>query len=309
MRKSFQPPFNTLLVRVIYTCIGLIVLYALNCSCSVVKGSEKPQSESTSLVVSSLSGDELDKLEYQLRNARRETSPNYSDVPMLLIKSDWPYQWKGFGNPFQLRPYEEKVFPEVPHQEPPSMTKEELMLAFGWVHKNAEKYYQQPIEERTEFEKEHPQTSERGFLSYKVHPVLDIAKNWLGYYLASGRKADRLVEVAHWKGCDKLILEGSSVERSDTLDRITSPVTGDLMKINCRSFSKGNMYIDAFPLRDLRDKFGIDTSKFEEIQVHLGLTEDDTVIAFFRAYGTTGTVKSGWVLRSKANPKVGAESF
>ena len=256
----------------------------------------------------SLANEDLNTLESRLCVIRSQTLPNYPEEPILLLESEWPFEWKGYGNPFQLRPFEEKAFPEVEHQAPPEMTTEELMLAFGWVHKNAEDYYKLSFEERLEFEKERPGIEDCGFWSYQVHPPKEIAKNWLNHYIATGRKAKRLVEVAHWRGCDKLILEGSPIERSDTLDRITSPVTGKLMEIYNPKFSEGNMHIDAFTLQELEHDFGIDISMLDEIRIHQKLALEDTAIAFYRVYGTTGTVKTGWILRSRSNQYIGAES-
>jgi len=257
-----------------------------------------------------LTGEDLSILENKLREIRSQTPPNYPEEPVLLAKSGRPFDsWWARDNPFQLRSCEEEVFPEVEHQAPPDMTTEELMLAFGWVHKNAEDYYKLSSEERLEFNRTRPRTEERGFWSSEVHPAKEIAKNWLDYYIATGKKAERLTEVAHWKGCDKLVLEGSSIERSDTLDRITSPVTGKLMEIYNPKFSAGNMHIDAFTLRELKDDFSVDVSKFDDVRVNQGLSEEDTVIAFYRVYGTKGTVKTGWILRSRNNQLKRSESF
>jgi len=267
------------------------------------------EKEAVLRVSAGLSGDDLVSLESQLRAARSQTEPNYPAEPILLVKSDWPLEWKGYGNPFQLRPYEEKVFAEVAHQPPPDCSTQELMLAFGWVHKNAEGYYRLPFQEQAEFEHEHRKLDERGFQSFRVHPAKEIAGNWLGYYIATGKKAECLAEVAHWRGCDKLILEGTPTERSDALDRITSPVTGELMEIHHPEFSPGNMHVDAFSLSELRESCGVDTGKFDDICAHQGIAEEDAVLAFYRVYGTKGTVKTGWVLRSRSNPHVGAESF
>jgi len=288
--------------------IGLALAFAVY-GCTAPSSTEDAQSDSETRTITTLTNKELNTLENRLHEIRSQTLPNYPEEPILLVKGDWPYKsWRAHDNPFQLRPYEEEVFPKVEQQEPLEMTTEELMLTFGWVHKNAEDYYKLSFEERLEFEKGHPQTEDRGFWSFEVHPAKEIAKNWLDYYIATGRKAKRLVEVAHWRGCDKLILEGSPIERSDALDRITSPVTGKLMEINNAQFSAGNMHIDAFTLQELKDDYGIDVSKFDDVRVHQGLTEEDTVIAFYRVYGTKGTVKTGWILRSRNNQYKRSES-
>jgi len=301
--------FNKMLGRSAFSVFAGLVIAFIIYGCTAPSSTEDALLDTNTRTVADLTNEDLDALENRLREIRSQTLPSYPDNPILLVKSDWPFEWKGYGNPFQLRPYEEKVFPKVEHQIPPEMTTEELMLAFGWVHKNAEDYYKLSPEERLEFEKKHPQIEDRGFWSFQVHPSKEIAKNWLDYYIATGKKAERLVEVAHWRGCDKLILEGTPVERSDALDRITSPVTGDLMEINHPQFSAGNMHIDAFTLQELKDDFGVDVSKFDEVRIHQGLTEEDTVIAFYRVYGTKGTVKTGWILRSRDNQYVGSESF
>jgi len=284
------------------TMSGIIIcllVAGINFGCTEPSTTKKTQSELAAREVASRTGEDLSTLERKLCKIRGQTPLNYSEEPILLLDRDCPLLWKGYGCPFQLLPCEEKVFPEVEHQIPPEMTTEELMLAFGWVHKNAEDYYKLSSEERLEFNKAHPQIEDRGFRSFQVHPAKEIAKNWLDYYIATGRKAQRLVEVAHWRDCDKLILKGTPVERSDTLDRITSPVTGELMEINNPQFSAGNMHIDVFSLRELRDDLGVDVSKFEDIRVHQGIAEEDTVIVFYRAYGTKGIVKTGWLLRDR----------
>ena len=288
--------------------IVCLLVACINCGCSAPDTTKKTQSELAAREVASLTSEDLSALERNLRKIRGQTPLNCSEEPIVLLDSDCPLLWKGYGCPFKLLPSEENVFPEVEHQVPPEMTTEELMQAFGWVHKNAEDYYNLSSEKRLEFNKAHPQIEDRGFRSYQVHPAKEIAKNWLDYYIATGRKAERLVEVAHWRGCDQLILEGTPIERSDTLDRITSPVTGDLMEINHSQFSAGNMYIDAFTLQELRDDYGIDVSEFEDIRVRQGIDEDNVVIAFYRAYGTKGTVKTGWLLRDRTKTYTSALS-
>ncbi len=291
--------------------IGVLVCLSTICvtlGCATPSATDRISSDAATRAPASLGNEDLNTLESRLREIRGTVPPNYPDEPILLVKSDWPFEWRGYGNPFQLRPYEE-VFPEVERQTPPELSTNELMLAFGWVHKNAEDYYKLSFEERLAFEKEHPQIEDRGFSSFQVHPAKEIAKNWLDYYIATGRKAERLVEVVHWRGCDKLILEGSPVECSDALDRITSPVTGDLMEIRHPQFSAGNMHIDAFTLQELEDNYGIDVSKFNDIRVHQGLSKEDTVVALYRVYGTKGVVKTGWILRSRSSQYTGAESF
>ncbi len=259
--------------------------------------------------ISSLSGDDINRIEGQLIAARASVPPNYPDKPSLLIKSDWPLEWKGYGNPFQLRTDEECAFTSVVHQLPPDLTMQEKMLAFGWVHKNAMETYSLSFEEQLAYERSHPTTEEKGYKSPQVHPAKEIANNWLHYYAITGRKAEQLAEVANWRGCVKLILEGSAVERSDALDRITSPVTGQIMEINHPEFSAGNMYIAGFTPKELREIPGFSLDKLSDIYTSKGIAEDDLVIALYRVYGSKGVVKSGWVLCSKKNPYVGAESW
>ncbi|RLC64042.1 MAG: hypothetical protein DRI48_07925 [Chloroflexi bacterium] len=288
--------------------IGLILAFTIY-GCSAPSSTEDAQSDTDTRAMAGLTNKDLSTLENRLREIRNQTVPNYPEEPILLVKGDWPYEaWYTRDNPFQLRPCEEKVFPDVEKQEPLEMTMEELMLAFGWVHKNAEDYYKLSSEEQLEFDKAHPKIEDRGFWLPKVHPAKEIAQNWLDYYVATGRKAKRLVEVEHWRGRDKLILEGSSIERSDMLDRITSPVTGDLMEIYNPQFSAGNMHIDAFTLQELKNDYGVDVSKFDDVRIHQALSEEDVVIAFYRVYGTKGTVKTGWILRSRNNQYKRSES-
>lgn len=298
-----------LITAIALVCVT-ISMTALSCSGEQAPDGKNQTVASTAVKATKLTEDDLTKLESVLAESRADTPPNYPDDPILLVKSDWPYQWKGFGNPFQLRPDEEVVFPTaIKHQDPPELSEAELMFAFGWVHKNAEGFYRLSDEEKLLFHKQKKTIDERGFRSFKVHPAKEVASNWTSYFLATGKKAKRLVEVANWKGCDKLILEGSQIEKSDSLDRITSPLTGKILEITHPEFSPGNMYIDAFTPSQLREIKGFNISKFEEVYRHQNIPEKDVVISFYRIYGTKGVIKTGWFIRSLSNPNVMSEAF
>jgi hypothetical protein len=76
----------------------------------------------------------------------------------------------------------------------------------------------------------------------------------------------------------------------EALNMFTSPVTGKFIEFKCREFSPGNMYIDFVPdevIEEYRDFFD------GHWEPHVKPEPEDIVYMYYRAYGTTGVIRTG----------------
>lgn len=255
----------------------------------------------------------LDSLEQK----RKETRTLYPDEPKILLPKNFgkaesekvpvvPYRFAT-----ELTAWGNKLFAEVPSQSPvpTEMSKEELMFAWGWIHRNAEKY-KDIIGTRAMIDVTTAKgsISKLGFSLPEVKPIQEVVRLWYSYYLATGEKARSLAKlvkaVPPW---EYYIFNGDEITSADFLDRITSPITGKIIEFNHPTFSPGNMWIDAFTLPELRAKYPSELDKWlnsfypSNPLIQHGVSERDAALVVYRAYGSTGVIRTGYVLVDNKN--------
>lgn len=186
---------------------------------------------------------------------------------------------------------EKDVFPDVEREKPEELSMLERLYAFGWVHKNAEEWWGLTHDEKYKWLMERENVEHRGFWVPEVDPVLGIARRWSLHYLETGEKlTDTAVLLGNFRWGETLA-ESGAVMKQELLDRVTSPVTGELVEIGYPEFSRGNMVIDAFPMsRFSAEDLGIIYDL--HIVQDAGSVEDIVLVAY-RVYGETGVIRTG----------------
>ena len=113
---------------------------------------------------------------------------------------------------------EKDVFPDVERENPEKLSMLERLLAFGWIHKNAEEWWDLPHEEQKEWLMARDNAERRGFWVPKVDPVLEIARRWTLHYLKTEEKLSdtaALLENFKW---GETLAESGAVMKQELLD-------------------------------------------------------------------------------------------
>ncbi len=194
-------------------------------------------------------------------------------------------------SPFQCGALEDILGDGILRQNPDEYTVEEKMLAFGWQNPKAEDYWSLSHEERGEYLKEGRTPKIKGWLYHEFNPVKDTVDLWwwvLNNMINDVDTVDDLFDYSLW---GKSLRDPEKEFIDELLNMFTSPVTGKFIEFKCREFSAGNMYIDFIP-DDVVEEHR--TDMFDQFwEPHVYPEPEDIVYMYYRAYGTTGVIRTG----------------
>jgi hypothetical protein len=191
-------------------------------------------------------------------------------------------------SPFNCGPLDDVLGDGIQRQNPEEFTPAEMMLAYGWKNPKASEYWSLPINERISFCKETADTREWVFPFF--NPLVHVADLWWWVLNNMTFDASTMRELLNNSPAGNRLDNPELRFIEDFLAQFTSPVTGKLIEIKCREFSPGNMYIDFVPdevIEEYRDFFDC------HWEPHVKPEPEDIVYMYYRAYGTTGVIRTG----------------
>jgi len=195
-------------------------------------------------------------------------------------------------SPFQSGALINLIEDGIPRQNPEDFTAEERMLAFGWQNPKAKDFFSLPCEERVEYLKEKRNRQTGAWLYPEFNPVKNTIDVWwwvLNNMINDVNTVDDLFDYSLW---GKSLRDPEKEFINELLNMFTSPVTGKFIEFKCREFSAGNMYIDFIP-DDVVEEHR--TDMFDQFwEPHVKPEPEDIVYMYYRVYGTTGIIRSGF---------------
>ena len=286
------------LLVVLCTCCGLLLVDGCH-------NQSSPQDKTTYAISGGGGGSGSGRGDFRtlFTSMRSGVQPLYPEDPIFLRVPVTACGEPEYPLPLRLPDIVEKdVFPDVNREKSDGLSMLERLFAFGWVHKNAEEWWSLTNEEKKVWLMEREDVEHRGFWVPEVDPVLEIARRWVFHYLnASEKLTDTavLLEKSQW---EEALGKAGPVMKQDILDRVTSPVTGNLIEIGYPEFSRGNMVIDALPMsRFSAEDLGI------IYDLHVGQeagSVEGIVLVAYRVYGETGVIRTGFLICSLKDQKI-----
>lgn len=188
----------------------------------------------------------------------------------------------------------------APRQNPERFIKEERMLAYGWLNPDAYDFWDLSNEERRVWREENRDLPGAPWLCSAFRPAQDTAELWWKVRMKLGRDPHSMAELLNNADFAPVFYD-EECKFHDYIDELlnehTSPITGKLIEFNHPEFSPGNMWITVV-LKPLAQQFRESLRKgrddAESMPVALA---DDAVYVFYRAYGRTGIIREGLLLK------------
>ncbi|OGK09161.1 MAG: hypothetical protein A2Y63_06255 [Candidatus Riflebacteria bacterium RBG_13_59_9] len=176
----------------------------------------------------------------------------------------------------------------IPRQNPEEFTVAEMMLAYGWQNPKANEFWSLPLKERISFYKETADTREWAFPCF--NPLAHVTDLWWWVLNNMTLDASTLRELLNNSPAGVRFDDPEHRFIEDYLAQFTSPVTGKLIEFKCREFSPGNMYVTFIPDEVIEQHRDFFDSHWEP---HVKPEPGDIVYMYYRAYGTTGVIRTG----------------
>ncbi len=195
-------------------------------------------------------------------------------------------------SPFQCGALANLIEDGIPRQNPDDFTVEEKMLAFGWQNPNAEYFWNLSHKERVEYLKEGLAPKTKGWLYPEFNPVKKTIDVWWWVLNNMTNDVDTVEDLFDYSLWGKSLRDPEKEFIDEMLNMFTSPVTGKFIEFKCREFSPGNMYIGFIP-DEVIEQYGAEMfNQFWE--PHVRPEPEDIVYMYYRVYGTTGIIRSGF---------------
>jgi len=195
---------------------------------------------------------------------------------------DWPFQGLPLDGQYS------RQFKKVMG----SLTEHEKMLAFGWVHPNAEDYWQLDFFEKREYEKKHPTPEGRGWVNPKYNPVWGTVFRYRSFCEKNGRPPANTWELIcdGWYG--QALMSGEALKKPEAYLSTISPVTGKLVEFTHEELSPGNMWITVVDQNTI-DEVAEGWYTRGPINEELPMTEFEGTLYYYRVYGYEGIIRTG----------------
>jgi len=195
-------------------------------------------------------------------------------------------------SPFQCGALADVIEDGIPRQNPEDFTAEEKMLAFGWQNPKAEYYWSLSHEERFEYLKEGLTPKMKGWLYPEFNPVEKTINVWWWVLNNMTNDVDTVDDLFSYSLWGRSLCDPDKKFIDERLNMFTSPITGKFIEFKCREFSPGNMYIDFVPDEVIEQYRAEMFDQFWE--PHVRPEPEDIVYMYYRVYGTTGIIRSGF---------------
>ena len=173
------------------------------------------------------------------------------------------------------------------------------MLAYGWLNSETYDSWELPNEERRVWLEENLGIPGAPWLCWAFRPAQETAELWWNVRMRRGRDLQNMAELLNNADFARVFHDEECKYRPCTdelLNEYTSPLTGKPIELNCPHFSPGNMWITIVPeplVKQFRESLGLGSEDAESTPE----MADEVVFVFHRAYGRTGVIQEGLLLK------------